>query len=1318
MREDTNNSEQSLEITREKIIESYLTTINDSFRENRPQLKLVNYGTGSGKTHQLFKAICQSIEEHPDTQIIGIYIAPLRAHLEIPTSVKNQYPNVPVYTLNSSAMRMEEENIEKYRKWIPSIVKNNNLWQTTLKGNSQEKVQELQNGLKKSLDRIKNLEYIRIIDFLDQKSKKDQSDTLKKEIERDLEKFLEFFIKNNPDERFWTTECLNLVEIFFPLHLLRDRSGIVMATYKKFETKIPYFVQKANQADQWVRRDSYLDQYSLESINHQKKFIFAFDEQEEGYKIMLEEKIDIISPQKLAINNALSSIKREFSIFFSKRKKENIDFLDFLKENQGAFHEFEEHFEKGKEIESSLQKFASTYYRLVYQEGNSINFLKQILGVKKSIDIEMNKIIEIYKNQDKDKLVALDFEMLSRVFSKFENNRSLLIAHDLYNRIGHDLMNIFSYNNLYIYNLEPLQKLFLQRSPDGHVHIIDKKVRDKTSVAELVYTLLAIRSRIKDIKKILANVLDAEDSQSRSLEIWATQVTEAQKKIEESASKNKVFKYVERLYVYESYKSMINIKEIFRYQHPKNNLVNYPLREVSIGSTSINESPEYRIQSILANSRNVVFLISATGGIIGDLSTSYDIRYLQDSLRNRSGTSSLQKMNDKEIAICEEIRRQRELKRQITVNFFNETLSSFPNRETQKVVEGFEKNTLKTFVDFSKNNGAWIGPYKIQELKRFIRFLFYLCEEDSIQEIFALTQSLHWITKLIQYCQDINHANFVFEKLLDNKNIYYLTIDHKNYKSTTRIKIILYEASFNNHYQDQTERKTYLDELVEEKGQKIFFISAYQSASKGLNPILKNQEGHEKDFDSLVLLMDSYYTVMKPPGKKSKDSEKFIPLYHFTLMKNLVHFGDSDLEIKDFNEYLSKPDAQAFRTLQHKILLGKEILQAIGRSERRDFPNQIIKIFINEETRKNLVNFYGYLNREEPDEIRKLSVNNYAVYLQVLEEEKKQAIVDYEDHAYHEVQAYHDFQKDRKEMLKQIENFRQDKKAFKAVERWEAVRDRLVFKDPEQYLNKLRKSKLFTNEFIDSLFYRTPERCDFTPYLALEDEYGQEIKIISDSLNGTEVYSYLDRLYPENLKMNARYDDPEEDELELQPLQINPIYRLYNELIPRPEIFRTYIPRFDFFYDVLYPSFAENFVDLWIQKEIFQYEDRAKIKNHYGFERLCDFTKYNKLYERFDLYYRKENTLFCIDVKAWCRTADRNLAQNVVTKTQSKLQSIALAYPEFSSVKGLLLNLHATQDKQNQHSPNLSSGNLIYFGSDNFPIESHTLRNFLILQEN
>jgi len=656
-----------------------------------------------------------------------------------------------------------------------------------------EKIQRNRLNLDKAKNVIERFEYVKKAGFGDEKFNKAEATKAIRELNNLLESFLEFLIKYKLDKESWPNECLKLIEIFFPLHLLREKSGLLMLTYDKFETLIPYFIHNG---ETWVKKSGHLDKYVIQHTNDSRKFILAFDEQEDGYQIMLNKKIDIISPQMLAINNALSSINREFSILFSTQNNENREFLNFVEKNNGAFHEFQEHFEKDKAIEQKLQKFIHIYQRLTSDEGNSINFLEQVVTIKKGLEKSMEEIIGIFDDYDEENPIVLDFEMLSRVLLKFENNRSLLIPQKLYNKISDDLINIFSYNNLYIYNIEPLKKLFLTRPSGGHVHITEEKVSDNTSVAELIYAILSVRSQIKIIKDFLANVLDAEDSQSRSLDIWSKQIARVQKVSEEGTSQNQLLKYLNRAYVYESYKSIINIKEISRYQNPTNNLIDRLLREVSIGSTAILTSPEHKINSMLANNGNVIFIISATGGILGDLSTSYDMRYLEDNLRNESGQSSFKAMVEEEVLLCEEIRDHRQAKRQITVNFFNENLSSFPNSKTQEVAEQFEKLVLG-FIDSFRNEGTWFGIYKIQELKNFIRFLFYLFEDDSIQETIAFTQTLRWIKRLSDYCEKLHHANFVFEASSEHPNIYYVYVRHKKYHSNICIKLILYEASFN-----------------------------------------------------------------------------------------------------------------------------------------------------------------------------------------------------------------------------------------------------------------------------------------------------------------------------------------------------------------------------------------------------------------------------------------------------------------------------------------------------------------------------------------
>jgi len=463
--------------------------------------------------------------------------------------------------------------------------------------------------------------------------------------------------------------------------------------------------------------------------------------------------------------------------------------------------------------------------------------------------------------------------------------------------------------------------------------------------------------------------------------------------------------------------------------------------------------------------------------------------------------------------------------------------------------------------------------------------------------------------------------------------------------------------------------------------------------------------------------MDSYYTAMGPALYKTQDAGQAVTAYHFSLMKSIVHLGDSNLEIKDFNKYLSQPEAREFQDQQHQILLGKGILQAIGRTERRDFPNQVVKIFINGETQKNLVNFYRYLNKDEPNEIRKLSVNNYEVYSSVQAEEQKRLIENYDEHVYDETEAYLTFQGFRERMLKEIDNFHSDNTTYPITQAWDSLRDPLVFVDPAKYLEGLRATGLFPDGFPESLFYQKTVQPEFMPYLATVEEQGKKFEIISDSANGEKIYPYLNRLFPDYLKTYSRGYDLEGNEVLSPDPSTESIYKQYKILVPQPELFTAYIPRPQFFYDVLYPSLTENFTEHWIQNVIFNGKDWKNIKSNYGFEPLQDFIKYNKLYELFDLFYLKEKTLYCIDVKAWSLASGNRLSQRTLEKAQKKLDTIAKKYPEFTTARGLLLNLHALEEKSHQYSPTLFSGNLIYFNDYRFPVESSILRSFLFPKE-
>ena len=267
------------------------------------------------------------------------------------------------------------------------------------------------------------------------------------------------------------------------------------------------------------------------------------------------------------------------------------------------------------------------------------------------------------------------------------------------------------------------------------------------------------------------------------------------------------------------------------------------------------------------------------------------------------------------------------------------------------------------------------------------------------------------------------------------------------------------------------------------------------------------------------------------------------------------------------------------------------------------------------------------------------------------------------------------------------------------------------------HLENLRQLELLPDEFINSLFYTKSEHSEFTPYIASVQEEGKRFQIISDSVHGERIYPYQQRLYPEHIKSNSQGYDLEGNKISMD-VSTDSICQLYNKLISQLDIFDSYIPRPRFFYDVLYPSLTESFVERWIRDIIFKGKDWKAIKNVYLFEQLSDFNKYPQLYELFDLYYLRNDVLFCIDVKAWSRVSGNRLSKSAVDKAKKKLKNIAEHYPEFKTVKGLLLNLHASKEKIHKHSATLCSGNLIYFNSQGCPVESTILRNFLFQKQN
>ena len=146
---------------RSKITNIYLSTIQESLTGNHPAIKLINFGTGSGKTYQFFQSVFQTIRDNPDIQVIGLYVAPLREHLNIPPTLKMDYQDIPAFIIYSQDWKTSEEFLKKYPHWIRAIRKNQKVWSSLTKAIGQEKANEAGGNLSKTLGAISDYELLK-----------------------------------------------------------------------------------------------------------------------------------------------------------------------------------------------------------------------------------------------------------------------------------------------------------------------------------------------------------------------------------------------------------------------------------------------------------------------------------------------------------------------------------------------------------------------------------------------------------------------------------------------------------------------------------------------------------------------------------------------------------------------------------------------------------------------------------------------------------------------------------------------------------------------------------------------------------------------------------------------------------------------------------------------------------------------------------------------------------------------------------------------------------------------------------------------------
>jgi hypothetical protein len=750
---------------RDLIARSYQNIIDENIKKDKAIFKNINFPTGVGKTHQAIKnslkniiyeefgnCVDKLIKNNRKKHIIAVYIAPMNEH--VADVLKTKFPdieknNIPIYQVSGKKVLGSHKNIKIYKNWVKYFYKASSQqghymykFVNSLEPEQRDKIFKEIKSLNSKFKRINFFNTLDKSGCIDQKDKKDVVITKNMVINK-LSELIEKLIRYISDDYTISTEDNQMIEILFPQFLLRNKSGILLFTYDKFIQKHKNFKfnRKKNKYTTSIKYFFEKDFYP------NARFYYFLDETEPGYKRFFEIVTKTLRPDNNAFNNLFSAIYRETRWIFSDYTQ-NREIISYFKNNSQKNNEkfFENLINKGEHQKilpiDGLSNIEKKTIKLFQKHCHSAYYYSVTLDIYKKIEEQCNFI----KKNDE----TFSIDTFLKVISFFKDCKTVIIDRDLYNKVSGDIENIFSYNNAYIYNPEVMETIFANKIQDeSMVKLAEaKKKTDDPSLKEILLSIMAINnSIILDLASFLEKENQFEDTQSKSLNSWK-QVVKSKNSFEDLFLENDLInneqcEFVDEKYVYESNKTLFNVKMVNRYtrsSHKQKTKLRRKYKEISIGQTMIYTSPE-KLLTTLLDKKNVVCVLSATGGFKNNLVDNYNFEYLENQSR-LSGQFEVLQMDDFDLDVCQKVREYRNKIRHIEFTPFDidkKTIcedKSFYSYYNQYVENFFDEETDSSWEIKKK--------FKLKELKTFFSY-FFLAFERKIHQLGFVVNSKHWL---------------------------------------------------------------------------------------------------------------------------------------------------------------------------------------------------------------------------------------------------------------------------------------------------------------------------------------------------------------------------------------------------------------------------------------------------------------------------------------------------------------------------------------------------------------------------------------------
>lgn len=1090
-----------------------------------------------------------------------------------------------------------------------------------------------------------------------------------------------------------------------PLNLFAHEPGIIIATASKFASQAREVRQKISKTGKASAVFQTYDSFFTWASERQERFLLLIDEEEEAYAFLLRSLKKDLTNRDVDLHRVVYAFFHHFDLGslanyadaegegFARRLFDITgDVVAQVEEIHRALEgvrSIDEKIDRLREI-PCLAGFETAQLRILVRDffgkndiQNNFAKLKQKLQILEAIKRFIKEVHRPWPDREKSET---PFDVYRRLKRVFQDKKQILAGRRTIKDLSNDLEYLFFNERLEVYDHEVLERVRVIPSI-AHRNLelvtIDELADESLSREEESFSLGEFLRFVMLMTRILLKTPIEIPAESKSLRITDNQSSvlhRYKRKIGNWGIKQ------EDLSDDTSSADDPSLNPELVFQHSKFALsivedtgrrdeYSDDLRVMAIAATVLKRTPEELLTTFLRTNAvsagsgstqgNLVYLMSATGGM-GGCWGSYNLRYLGQQV-GQVGAEILGPTKS-EMEFMEAFREYRASCRDVTVTDFD------PDNHIARIEPGslyrpLEREMLQELQLPDAKGYVERNPHKLNEIRHLAALLSRLaCGND--RSAIAFTQT---VGKFKDTLNRLAMRGMGVEVDKEIRGLY--TFDSGAFGVPGEpIRIITYTANFGKEAArviegevrplteadgiDEEADESVLSALLDERNQKILFVSSFRSASRGLNLVLKSnpQNGSladrqgavgRKDFDILMVAMSPHYDgLYRVPDETLIHMEKLQAMLQHLYLKNTLYA----YKYRDLPQVIADGREEAFRP-EYFRKIGREMIQTIGRVERVEGAPTSQHLFLNQEVVTELAQFF----KLEPDFKARLSAGNYAVFRHVKAFMQRtrmfQAESEWDDYVRDEVIRGDAFLRTSASIYR---GFRNSAKRTA----WERIRNPLMFTDPLAYVKSLEScpdglDPRGWKAFVDYAFvprarkdlYLVGAGKAVSAIRNAEDAHGEVVvEAATGKLAGLPLISDLHhaeggRFDPAARLVPAELRSTPEFVAAIKKAAIN-MDALFTEWVPRPQFFMDYAKGY----------FAELiFTNLIAEHPTVQTIDAAS------------HPKAAEIFERFDSFIEGPNRILAIDLKNWGRRADRLIGRRLREAAPGKTRIVEAA---------------------------------------------------------